>query len=218
MTPVILGPEDIPVLLTLQDLIISLHGEDRIWVHDERGLERLFALGPDFLALGVREGPELVAASLSRRMDPSEVRPIVPGLPWSGEPAHIGLNTLSLPGRGAGAQMVRLLRARRDHLRGRGVEHLFGGIAPDHPVSLGCALRAGAIGVGHLEVPGATELLLWHGPGGRAPVSGIFREVPAGDLEGQGRLMRAGFVIIGLVPGDRSRFRLVPLLPGEEGA
>lgn len=218
MTPVILGPEDIPALLALQGLIISLHGEDQIWVHDESGLERLFALGPDFLALGVREGRDLIAASLSRRMDPAEVRPIVPGLPWSGEPAHIGLNTLSLPGRGGGAQMVRLLRSRREHLRGRGVEHLFGGIAPDHPVSLGCAFRAGAIGVGHLEIPGATELLLWHGPGGRAPVSGIFREVPAGDLEGQVRLMRAGFVIIGLVPGDRSRFRLSPFLPVEGAA
>ncbi len=214
MTPLILGPEDIPALLTLQDRIISLHGEDRIWVHDEGGLERLFGLGPDFLALGVREGAELVAASLSRRMGRSEVIPLVPGLPWSGEPAHIGLNTLSLPGRGLGGQMVRLLRSRRAHLRGRGVEHLFGGVAPDHTVSLGCAFRAGAVGVGHLEVPGATELLLWHGPGIRVPRSGHTRRVPAADLKEQGRLMRDGFVITGLDPDDRSLFRFEPFRPG----
>lgn len=204
MTPVLLGPSDVPDLLGLQGRVIARHGPDRIWVHDEAGLTRLFGLGQGFLAIGVRDGTRLIAASLSRRMDPSEVRPLVPGLPWSGEPAHIGLNTLSLPVRGVGPQMVRLLRARRDRLRGRGVAHLFGGVAPDHPVPLGCAFRAGAIGVGHLEVPGGTELLLWHGPGVASARSPWMLPVPATAIREQAELMRGGHVAIGVDPADRS--------------
>ena len=151
-----LGPDRVQEILALQARVLDRFGPDRIWVHEEAGLTRLFGLGPDFLALGVCSGGGLIAVSLSRSMSPPEVEPLTPGLPWCGEPAHIGLNTLSLPDPGSGPQMIRLLRGRRDRLRGRGVTHLFGGVAPDHHVSLGCAFRAGAIGVGHMQVPGGT--------------------------------------------------------------
>lgn len=208
----------IPDILALQARVLDRFGPDRIWVHDGPGLTRLFGLGPDFLALGVWCGGTLIAASLSRRMSPSEVSPLTPGLPWSGEPAHIGLNTLSLPGSGSGPQMIRLLRERGKRLRGRGVEHLFGGVAPDHPVSLGCAFRAGAIGVGHLRVPGGTELLLWHGPGTKRDAPRNERvAVPAGDLDLQARLMRDGLVAVGLDPRDRSALLFSPFRPGGSG-
>lgn len=205
-----LGPEDLADVLRLQDRVVRLFGSAGIWVHDEAELTRLFGLGDDFLALGVRSGPELIGVSLSRAMRPEEVRPALP-LPWSGQAAHIGLNTLSLPDGRTGPLMIRLLRARHARLRARGVHHLFGGVGPDNPVSLGCALRAGALGVGHLRVPGGREILLWSGPGAspRSSQSEAVR-VPITDLDGQGRLMRRGYAITGLDGVTRERVLLSP--------
>jgi hypothetical protein len=214
MTPQVLGPDDIARILKLQDRVIDRYGPERIWVHQRSDLERLFYLGEGFLPLGVRSGKELIAVSLSRRMEASEVTPLVPHLPWSGEAAHIGLNTLSLPGGAVGPQMIRLLSARKRYLVDRGVHHLFGGVSPDHRVSLGCAFRAGAIGVGHLVVPGATELLLWNGPG-RTILSGDdVQPVHASDIERQAALMREGFVVCGLDRKDPSKLLLSPDLKG----
>lgn len=216
MRPMELGPEHAQEIIDLQDAIVERFGAGRIWRHDVTGLERLFERGPDVLVLGVRSGPRLIAVSLSRLMDPFEVRPILPGLPWAGDPAHIGLNTLSLPGTAAGAQMLRLLHARRDRLRGRGVYHLFGGIAPDHPVPLGCAFRAGAIGVGHLEIDGEAELLLWRGPGAPATPSGQPLRVANRNLDLQADLMRTGYAATGLDPEDRTILLFSRLQAGPE--
>lgn len=203
-TPERLGPEHISDLLALQGGVIDRYGSDRIWVHDRDTLEELFGRGGDFLALGVRGDAGLMAATLSRALGPGEVTPLIPGLGWTpADAAHMGLNTLSLPGGGA-PQMVRLLRARRGHLVTRGVFHLFGGVSPDHPVSLGCAFRAGAVGVGHLVADGAVELLLWHGPGlvaGGRPRAGVV--LAASDLAGQAHLMRQGLAAVGLSGPDR---------------
>lgn len=206
-----LGPEDLADVLRLQGRVVRTFGASGIWEHDEAELTRLFGLGDDFLALGVRVGADLVGVSLSRAMRPDEVRPTLRSLPWNGQAAHIGLNTLSLPTRHTGPLMIRLLRARHDHLRARGVHHLFGGVGPDNPVSLGCALRAGAIGVGHLSVPGGHEILLWsgHRPPSRAPAADE-AILPITDLDGQDRLMRDGFAIRALVRSDRERVVLSP--------
>lgn len=214
MTPQILVPDDISRILTLQDRVIDRYGAERIWAHQRDDLERLFALEEGFLPLGVRAGKELIAVSLSRSMEASEVTPLVPRLPWSGEAAHIGLNTLSMPGRAAGPQMIRLLSARRMHLKGRGVHHLFGGILPNHRVSLGCALRAGAIGVGHLSVPGATELLFWHGPGAPVISRPGARIAHASDIEGQATLMREGFVVSGVDQENPKNLLFSPCFQG----
>lgn len=196
---------DIRDLLVLQERVLERHGPDRIWVHDRVGLETLFGLGEDFLALGVRGADGLVAASLSRRTRPGEVSPLVPGLPWQeGQGAHIGLNTLSLPGSGMSPQMIRLLRERRDRLARRAIFHLFGGVDPEHSVSLGCAFRAGAIGVGHLIAEGSVELLLWHGPGLEQTTTQPQDRACVRDPARQARLMRGGLVAVGLDPSDRS--------------
>jgi hypothetical protein len=210
--PLRLGPEHVSELLDLQDRVIDRYGSDRIWVHDRQGLETLFAAADEFLAFGVRGQDGLVAASLSRLMSPAEVSPLTPGLSWTRQDAaHIGLNTLSLPGSGA-PQMIRLLRARRDHLLTLGVRHLFGGISPEHPVSLGCAFRAGAVGVGHLVADGAVELLLWFGPGLEgARLTPAQDRAAARDLARQAALMRQGLVATGLGGPDRSELLFAPI-------
>jgi hypothetical protein len=201
----ILGPQDIGGLLALQERVLSRDGPDRIWTHRRTDLEALFGTGDDFLAIGVRKGDELVAASLSRRTRPAEVSPLTPTLKWTaGEVSHIGLNTLSMPGPGGAPQMIRLLRARRDLLARRGVDHLFGGIRPDHPISLGCAFRAGAVGVGHLAAEGCIEILLWNGPGLDRWTPQIRDRSSAQDLARQAHILRGGLVAVGLDPEDRS--------------
>jgi len=201
----ILGPQDIRGLLALQERVLSRDGPDRIWTHHRTDLEALFGTGDDFLAIGVRKGDELVAASLSRRTRPAEVSPLTPNLRWTaGRVSHIGLNTLSMPGPGEAPQMIRLLRARRDLLSRRGVDHLFGGIRPDHPVSLGCAFRAGGVGVGHLVAGGGVEILLWYGPGLEGWTPQIRDRSSAHDLARQARILRGGLVAVGLDPEDRS--------------
>lgn len=208
------GEVDIQDLLDLQDRVIARHGPDRIWVHDRAGFEALFGLGDDFLALGVRGETGLLAASLSRRTRPGELAPLVPGLPWSdAEGSHIGLNTLSLPGRSASPQMIRLLHARRARLAERGIHHLFGGIDPEHSVSLGCAFHAGAVGVGHLLAGGSVELLLWHGPGLEGFAPQVRDRSDIRDPARQASLMRAGLVATGLDRSDRSTILFAPLAP-----